>query len=132
MKHTRIELRTRDCTGCGRCIEACRRGVLQTADNGLVRIADADRCAGCRACERSCAHGAIAVRKNANRKPDIRRMMQGIVPILLALAIALPRSQNPADWHDINYWKIFGLFVLFHLLVCHLRIPKILKNKNKQ
>lgn len=130
MKNTEIILLTDRCTGCGHCVEACRRGVLQmarTADSRFVQVADADRCAGCRACEHRCSHHAIAIRKVESRKAGLKHLL----PPVLALILALPWSSDPEAWQAVNYWKIFGLLVLFHLLFCHARIPKILKN-NKQ
>ncbi len=57
-----IQLNTRACEACGRCVEACREGAL-----GMVafffhkhaRIRDAARCRGCLRCVRACEHGAI-------------------------------------------------------------------------
>lgn len=134
MKNTEIVLRTYDCTGCGRCVEACRRGVLRLADNGqcrFVQVADAARCAGCRACERSCRNKAIVIRKIEPRKTAPKHILRGALPIVLALALALPWSSDPEAWQAVNYWKIFGLLVLFHLIFCHLQIPEFLKNNNK-
>jgi len=54
-----------------------------------------------------------------------------VLPIVLALALALPWSSDPEAWQAVNYWKIFGLLVLFHLIFCHLQIPEFLKNNNK-
>ncbi|MCM1151129.1 MAG: ferredoxin family protein [Alistipes sp.] len=136
MKNTEILLDADRCSGCGRCIDACRRGVLQlsAAETGsrVVQVAAAERCAACRACERTCPRQAIVIRKTAGRKPDPKRMLQGVLPILLALALTLPRSLEPAAWHAVDYWKMFGLFVLFHILFCHTRIPKILKKHDEQ
>ena len=134
MKNTEIVLRTYDCTGCGRCVEACRRGVLRLADNGqcrFVQVADAARCAGCRACERSCRNKAIVIRKIEPRKTAPKHILRGALPIVLALAFALPWSSAPEAWQAVNYWKIFGLLVLFHLIFCHLQIPEFLNNNNK-
>ena len=135
MKKTEILLRPDLCCGCGECVDACCRGVLRLADTDrgrIVRIADAERCAGCRACERSCTHGALVVREIEGRKFDPKRVLQGVLPVVLAVGITLPWSANPADWSGINYWKPFGLFVLFHILFSHLRIPQILKKHFKK
>lgn len=132
MKNTEIILRTYDCTGCGHCVEACRRGVLRLADNGqcrFVQVADAERCAGCRHCERSCPNKAIVIRKPEGRKATAKRILQGVLPPVLALALALPWSSDPAAWQAIDYWKIFSLLVVFHVLFCHSRIPKLLKKQ---
>ncbi|MCM1301014.1 MAG: 4Fe-4S binding protein [Bacteroides cellulosilyticus] len=134
MKNTEIKLRTCDCTGCGRCVEACRRGVLLLDDDGsrrLVRVADASRCAGCRACERSCPRGAIAVGEVGRSGFARNRFVQGLLPLIFALVLALPWSLEPEAWQHVDYWKIFGLFVLFHVLCCHLRLPKKLKKQSE-
>lgn len=123
------------CTGCGRCVEACRRGVLRLADTDrgrIVQVADAASCAGCRTCERSCTHDALVVRETEGRKSDPKRLLQGALPVVAAVGLTLPWSTNPADWSGINYWKLFGLIVLFHILFCHLRIPQILKKHFKK
>lgn len=135
MKKTEILLRPDLCCGCGECVDACRRGVLRLADTDrgrIVRIADAERCAGCRACERSCTHDALVVRKIEGRKFDPKRVLQAVLPLILAWVCALPRPLNAEAWHALDGWKIFGLFVLFHILFSHLRIPQILKKHFKK
>ena len=57
-----IQLNTRLCEACGRCVEACHHGAL-----GMVaflfhkhaKVRDADRCRGCLRCVTACEHGAI-------------------------------------------------------------------------
>lgn len=127
---TEIVLYNYRCTGCGRCVETCRRGVLRLTDSESgrrVQVADAAGCAGCRACERSCPHAAIAIRELDGRKVSPRRLLQGVLPIVLSVGLTLPWSLNPADWSGINYWKILGLFVLFHILFAHIPYSKYLK-----
>lgn len=134
MKNTEIILRSCDCTGCGRCTEACRHGVLQLANDGVRRIAqvvDAERCTACRSCEHSCAHGAIVVRKIAGAGYHRSRAVQGLLPLVLALVLVLPWSLDANDWSAINYWKIFGCFVLLHHLFGHIRVSGMLKNKHR-
>ena len=65
------------------------------------------------------------------RKTAPKHILRGALPIVLALALALPWSSDPEAWQAVNYWKIFGLLVLFHLIFCHLQIPEFLKNNNK-
>ena len=130
MKNTEIILRTEACTGCGRCVETCRRGVLRLSDNGagrVVQVADAASCAACRICEHGCPHDAIAIRKIEGRKPDLKRIVQGLLPVVLALALSLPWSLNPDAWGAVDYWKTFGLFVLFHILFAHIPYAKYLR-----
>ncbi|MEI3553748.1 MAG: hypothetical protein V8Q54_03215 [Alistipes senegalensis] len=86
---------------------------------------------GCRVCERSCRNKAIVIRKIEPRKTAPKHILRGALPIVLALALALPWSSDPEAWQAVNYWKIFGLLVLFHLIFCHLQIPEFLKNNNK-
>lgn len=135
MKKAEILLDADRCSGCGRCVDACRRSVLVLAatDRGrIVRAARAEDCAACRACERTCPQRAVIIRKTAGRKPDPKRILQGILPIVPALALTLPRSLDAAAWHAVDYWKMFGLVVLFHLLFSHFRLPKALKNNHKE
>ena len=55
-----LELFPELCTGCGRCLEVCPRGVF--AKNGkIVRVADRDLCIECGACMLNCAFQAIRV-----------------------------------------------------------------------
>lgn len=134
MKNTEIILRSCDCTGCGRCTEACRHGVLQLANDGvrrIVQVVDAERCTACRSCEHSCAHGAIVVRKIAGAGYHRSRAVQGLLPLVLALVLVLPWSLDANDWSAINYWKIFGCFVLLHHLFGHIRFSGVLKNKHR-
>lgn len=49
------------CTGCGRCMEVCPRGVFALRDKRAF-ITDRDRCMECGACESNCAFGAIGVK----------------------------------------------------------------------
>jgi NAD-dependent dihydropyrimidine dehydrogenase PreA subunit len=48
------------CTGCGRCVEACPRGVFAMRERKAV-IGDADSCIECGACQRNCAFNAVSV-----------------------------------------------------------------------
>lgn len=60
----------------------------------------------------------------------MKRIVRGVLPPVLALALALPWSADPEAWQAINYWKIFGLLTIFHALFCHVRLPGTLK-KNR-
>ncbi len=135
MKNTEIVLYNYRCTGCGDCAEACHRGVLRVDDGDagrVVRVVDAESCAGCRACERSCPHDAIVVRKIEGSKPDRKRLVKGLLPVVLALALSLPWSLDPDAWAGVDYWKIFGLFVFFHILFAHIPYSKYLKGVSRK
>lgn len=126
-----LKLYTYHCTGCGRCTRACRRGVLQLADNGscrFVTIADASRCRGCGHCVRSCPHEAIALHKTAEVEKfrwwqRLRMVLQFVLPV----TIAWPWASGAAAWKEADYWQLFGLFALLHLLLFHLRLPRFLR-----
>jgi len=49
------------CTGCGRCVEVCPRGVFEMGEK-KVRITDRDLCMECGACATNCEFGAISVK----------------------------------------------------------------------
>lgn len=55
-----LKLDADKCTGCGRCLEVCPRGVVEMRD-GKAAIVDRDCCIECGACSRNCAFGALAV-----------------------------------------------------------------------
>ena len=48
------------CTGCGRCIEVCPRGVF-VRDGARVALTDRDLCMECGACMQNCRFGALVV-----------------------------------------------------------------------
>jgi ferredoxin len=52
---------TEACTGCGRCLEVCPRGVF-VRSNGKVAVTDAALCLECGACMANCPEGALTVR----------------------------------------------------------------------
>lgn len=50
------------CTGCGKCIDRCRRSVIALAEEGGYKWAWAvrpDECTGCGKCRKSCPEDAI-------------------------------------------------------------------------
>jgi ferredoxin len=55
-----LKLDREKCTGCGRCVEVCPRGVLVMRER-KAEILDRDRCIECGACQRNCAFEAVAV-----------------------------------------------------------------------
>ena len=82
-----IQLDTRACEACGRCVEACREGAL-----GMVafffhkhaKVSHAERCRGCLRCVRVCEHGAIVA---LHPRPPRREAKAGA---------ALPTEPDPA------------------------------------
>ena len=66
-----IQVDTRRCESCGRCVEACRQDVLRVISvffHSHVKVRHADRCRGCLLCVRACEHGAIQA-----LRPQLRR-----------------------------------------------------------
>lgn len=55
-----LKLFEEKCSGCGRCVEVCPRGVLGIRDK-KVFYSDIDLCMECGACVKNCAFGAISV-----------------------------------------------------------------------
>ena len=54
-----LQVITEHCSGCGRCLDACRTGAL-SLENGLVQV-DRTRCDGCGVCVGRCWPGALSV-----------------------------------------------------------------------
>ncbi len=57
-----IEIHTRHCIACWKCVVACHRHTLGKVDffgHRHARIEDASRCTGCRLCVSACGSGAI-------------------------------------------------------------------------
>jgi NAD-dependent dihydropyrimidine dehydrogenase PreA subunit len=48
------------CSGCGRCVEVCPRGVFEMQDKRAA-ITDKDLCMECGACALNCEFGALSV-----------------------------------------------------------------------
>jgi NAD-dependent dihydropyrimidine dehydrogenase PreA subunit len=68
------------CKGCGTCVEACPRGVLERS-NGAVAIVDRDSCIECGACSRNCPFGAITVAAGVGcATAIIRGALRGTAP----------------------------------------------------
>jgi NAD-dependent dihydropyrimidine dehydrogenase PreA subunit len=78
-----IELNTRRCQACWKCVEACPNHVLGKAilfRHRHAHVDDADACKGCKKCVRVCENGAIIYREDGklhkeatNVKSDDRR-----------------------------------------------------------
>lgn len=47
-----------ECIGCGICVAACKRGVLQVV-NQKAAIVNEENCVGCGKCKKECTMGAI-------------------------------------------------------------------------
>lgn len=55
-----LTLDTRQCNGCGMCVEVCPHGVFVVEDR-KARIIDRDACMECGACARNCTSEALSV-----------------------------------------------------------------------
>jgi NAD-dependent dihydropyrimidine dehydrogenase PreA subunit len=53
-----LEIDTEKCTGCGRCVEVCPRGVFFISER-KARVSDRDLCIECGACEANCEFDAV-------------------------------------------------------------------------
>ena len=62
------EIDTERCTGCGRCVAACRLHLLSLERKGWVKsstLHDHARCTGCGACETACPYSVITMFEGA-------------------------------------------------------------------
>lgn len=57
---TTLVLEQAACTGCGRCVEVCPRGVFEIQEKKAV-VVERDACMECGACAKNCAFGALTV-----------------------------------------------------------------------
>ena len=60
------EVDTARCTGCGRCVAACRPHLLFLETQGWKKFStlqDQERCTGCGACALACPFNALAIRE---------------------------------------------------------------------
>jgi NAD-dependent dihydropyrimidine dehydrogenase PreA subunit len=57
---TTLKYDSEKCTGCGRCVEVCPRGVFEMRDK-RASVTDKDLCMECGACAKNCEFGALAV-----------------------------------------------------------------------
>lgn len=55
-----VNLQQDRCTGCGRCLEVCPRGVF-VMEERKARIVERDNCIECGACAKNCEFDAIGV-----------------------------------------------------------------------
>lgn len=56
--HARIDISTGKCTGCGRCVDVCPKGVYSIRGGKSV-VTDVDACISCKSCFVQCPAGAI-------------------------------------------------------------------------
>jgi len=65
------------CRACGRCVEACLRGVHRLADagDGVRHVVEHARCAACGACVRACCDDALAL---AGREYSVEELLAEI------------------------------------------------------
>lgn len=127
----RITLRTAACTGCGRCAEICRRGVLKLDDDGTHRIAtvaDPTACRSCGACSRACPAHAIEVGERNGRR-TAASVTRAALQLILPAALGLPWLSE-CSWSAIDGWRLVGLFVLCHLLLFHLPVHRFTRKNN--
>jgi NAD-dependent dihydropyrimidine dehydrogenase PreA subunit len=101
----KIDTITTDCTGCGKCVHACRIGCLKIVDNGFCRfvnVVDENLCIGCGLCEQICPQKAIKIHKTKSCKIlDLSKLKTkhficvsfGIV-VILCLIIGILRFCN--------------------------------------
>ncbi|NDV47285.1 4Fe-4S dicluster domain-containing protein [Paludibacter sp. 221] len=60
-----VNVSTELCTGCGLCVERCRRkamGLVKLRDETYAMLVNPENCTGCGKCERSCKSNAIEIR----------------------------------------------------------------------
>lgn len=57
---TTLQYAADKCTGCGRCVEVCPRGVFEMRDKRAA-ITDKDQCMECGACALNCEFNALSV-----------------------------------------------------------------------
>ncbi len=58
-----IELNTKSCEACWKCLEVCPKGVFGKINilwHKHVKVANADSCIGCLKCVKACQAGAIS------------------------------------------------------------------------
>lgn len=134
----KIDIDTLVCTGCGRCIAACRRGVLRPVPGDAVRVADAGACRGCQACSRACPHHAITVNEEHTMKKNRKHAIAllggaALLALLVAAVMWLWNALIPEiiGWKSIDYWQALGLVVLTHLLLGHLARPSFFDTRHR-
>ena len=54
-----IMIRRDDCSGCGKCAEACPGNLIKRDESGKAYIRRPEDCWGCTSCLKECAFGAI-------------------------------------------------------------------------
>lgn len=67
---TFVRFQTSGCTGCGRCVEVCRKQVLGLTPlrwHRHVHVDDSTNCVGCLRCVATCPNGRIRPRFEAKK-----------------------------------------------------------------
>lgn len=126
------------CTGCGKCVQKCRHGVLEMKNElgrFYARTSQPDNCRGCEKCRQVCPTDAIHIltkeiinpsktENKMNRSRMGGHFLHMIFFILLflggvsAIVMLLWNALIPGiiGWGAINYWQALGLLVLCQLL----------------
>lgn len=77
---TTLKYISEKCSGCGRCVEVCPRGVFEMRDKRAA-VTDRDLCMECGACEKNCDFGAISVNSGVGcAAAVIKGMLTGSEP----------------------------------------------------
>jgi NAD-dependent dihydropyrimidine dehydrogenase PreA subunit len=77
---TTLDYASEKCSGCGRCVEVCPRGVFEMRDKRAA-VTDKDLCMECGACEKNCEFGAISVNSGVGcASAIIKGMLTGSEP----------------------------------------------------
>ncbi len=84
MLGSRIEVDRHRCSGCGKCIEVCPKGVLEMRGFSFGAFkhehavpSGATRCVGCGACVKVCPKGALSLRGSSGGTPEAGHVAPG-------------------------------------------------------
>ncbi|MCK4245405.1 MAG: 4Fe-4S binding protein [Candidatus Omnitrophica bacterium] len=60
MAEKKVKLNEEECVGCGVCVDACEKDVLEMTDD-VVKIVHQEKCDGCNSCVEACPNEALSV-----------------------------------------------------------------------